>query len=359
MLVAWDANRRPGLQSLLDELQKERSVPEWSLNDLEHWLKDDQEKAVTTVKDRLTHTRFMESWPAQPVMMHGTRYQFLMSGRLFYAIRKAGIKTDDGKDWKVKPATADALKKDLKTLKALGKFLGVPPNVWPVAPAKAAKSSVWVPTPEQVYELLHTDWTKDPKRSIENQWMKHVLAVPHFGTGLRSPKEVWVMKPDAWDSGAGILRVIEPKKNLRERLVYVEPTWLGHGSNRPSYDSWLGWRDRLDRTIGINGKAMFPNPLTGEDFPSPEAFKQFLDGRVKKRYPWFHGYLARHWSVYARLIDGGLTDTNYNTVAEWHGHESVDMTRDTYGPGARAYSKSPKYGVNWLSRAMAVPRRVA
>lgn len=347
MLVAWDTNRRPGLQSLLDELAKEKAAPEWSENDLRHWLADDQEKAASTVADRLRHVRFLESHPNQPVMMHGTRFQFLMTGRLFYAIRKAG---DESRG--IKPASEQALKKDLKTLKTVGKFLGVPPNVWPVAPPTPQGVKERMPTPEEIYQLLHTDWTPNAKRSIENQWIKHVLALPHFGIGLRSPKEAWFLKTDFYDAEAGILKVVEPKKRHRERIIYLEPTWLAHGTNRPSFDSWLVFRDRL----APESKAMFPNPLTGRDFPSPEAFKAFLDGRVKQKFPWFHGYLARHWCCYARIIDAGFTDVSYNAVAEWFGHDNVDMTRDTYGPSARAFAKSPKYGKDWLSRAFAKPR---
>lgn len=300
---------------------------------------DDQEKAPKTVEDRLRHIRFLETYPGQPVMLHGTRYQFLLSGRLFYAVRKAS------------GAGPGALKKDLKSLKTLGKFLGLPKEVWPVSPPMTRGIKSFVPTPEEVRELLHTDWTPNAKRNIENLWIKHVLAM-HFGLGCRPPKEFWVMKVDAWDSEAGILTVIEPKKRHRIRRIYVEPTWLAHGTNRPSLDSWMKHRQRL----GNKTDAMFPNPLTGEAFPSPEAFTAFLAGRVKKRFPWWHGYVARHWCSYARLIDGGLTDSNYNEVAEWFGHDSVDMTRDTYGPAARTYAKSPRYGTNWLSRGFAKPR---
>ncbi len=213
-----------------------------------------------------------------------------------------------------------------------------------------------MPTPEQVYELLHTDWTPDAKRNPINLWVKHVLAIPHFGVGMRSPKEAWFLKPDFYESDAGILKIVEPKKHYRERIVYVEPTWLAKGTNRPSIESWQEHRDRILRRTGTDPKSMFPNPITGEDFPSPEAFKAFLDGRVKPRFPWFHGYLARHWACYARIIDGGFKDASFNAVAEWFGHDSVDMTRDTYGPAARAYAKSPKYGKHWLSRAFAAPR---
>jgi integrase len=346
MLVAWDASRRPGLQALLEELQKETTTPQWTENDLQQWLLDDQEKAPSTVADRLRHIRFMETYPGQPVMLHGSRYQFLMTGRLFYAVRKQGNPAKG-----VEPAGDGALQKDLKCLKTLGRFLGVPPNVWPVSPPRIRSTGERMPTPEEVRALLHTDWTPNAKHSIENAWIKTVLAM-HFGIGMRSPKEYWFLPADAYEPSAGLLTITEPKKRHRQRTVFVEPTWLAKGTNRPSLDNWLKWRARLNP----EGRTMFPNPITGKDFPSPEAFKQFLDRRVKARFPWWHGYIARHWSCYARIIEGGFTDSSYNAVAEWFGHDSVDMTRDTYGPAARAYSKSPRYGTDWLSRAFAKPR---
>jgi integrase len=202
-----------------------------------------------------------------------------------------------------------------------------------------------------VYHLLHSDFTKDPTRSVVNAWAKHVLA-HHFGFGLRSPKEYWFMRVDAYNQDAGILKVIEPKKRLKERLLFVEPTWLATARSRPSLDRWLEWRDKLNP----EGRAMYPNPETGRDFPNPDAFRMYLNRLVQPRFPWFHGYLARHWCTYARIIDAGFTDSSYNAVAEWFGHEKADMTRDVYAPGARAYSKSPKYGKNWLSRAFQKPR---
>lgn len=342
MALAWDANQRPGLQALLEELRKDTTTPEWTYDDLRSWLLDDQEKAKSTVEDRIRHLRFMETYAGQPVMLHGTRYQFLLSARLFYAIRKQG------------GAGQGALSKDLKCMKTMGRFLGIPPTVWPVSPPRIEGPKERIPTPEEVYELLHATWAPDPKGSgaIENAWVRYVLAF-HFGLGLRSPKEFWVMQHDAYNPKTGLLRVVEPKKRHKVRLIYVEPTWLAKSRRQLSIEGWLAWRAKMRPT----GTSMFPNPLTGEDFRSPEAFKAFLDRRVKQKFPWFHGYLGRHWACYSRIIDAGFADSAYNQVAEWFGHDNVDMTRDTYGPAARAYAKSPQYGTDWLWRAFQQPRR--
>lgn len=360
MSIAWDAKGRPGLQTLLENLRKDTETPHWTEHDLRTWLKEDRNKSKASMDDWLRHLRFMESYSAQPVMLHGTRYQFLLSGRLYYAVRQQyweDLNQSEGFSGLV--LGYGALQKDLKCLKVVAQFLGLPTEgIWPVAPQGGYRVKEAMPMPELVYELIHADYTPDPKVSLENAWVKHVAA-HYFGLGARPPKEYWFMRETAYQKGAGLLKVIEPKKRFKERDLFVEPTWLADSPTRPSLDTWLIWREKIRQKFGDLSTAMYPNPLTGRDFPSPEAFEQFLHRRVQPRFPWFHGYLARHWSVYARIIDGGFTDTSYNAVAEWHGHDSVDMTREVYGPGARAYSKSPKYGENWLSRAFQKPRRKA
>ena len=48
---------------------------------------------------------------------------------------------------------------------------------------------------------------------------------------------------------------------------------------------------------------------------------------------------------------------DYAHVAEWLGHESVDMTHRTYQHEARLHSK--KYGANWLFNGPARTREPA
>ncbi|MCA1812016.1 MAG: hypothetical protein LC623_08410 [Halobacteriales archaeon] len=341
MAIAWDASKRPGLQRLLEELKNEENDPKWTEQDFRDWMLNDQEKAERTVTGTVRQLRFMAGYKGQPVMLHGSRWQFVMSGRLYYQVRKD------------RQSGSSALGNDLKALRLLSRFLGIPKEVWPVSPPMPQRHRERIPTPEEIHGLLHTTYARDHKHAgaIENAWVRHVLAM-HFGLGLRSPKEFWFLRATDFDPTTGILLVTEPKKRHRERTIFVEPTWLAKSRRHLSLEGWLKWREKLNP----EGKAMFPNPLTGKDFPTPEAFKEFLVGRVKPRFPWFHPYLGRKWCVYARIIDAGFTDSAYNQVAEWFGHESVDMTRDTYGPAARAFSKSPQYGEDWLSRAFQQPR---
>ncbi|MFO1535289.1 MAG: hypothetical protein ABR586_06450, partial [Thermoplasmatota archaeon] len=321
---------------MLKLLAQDKEKPEWTQSDLENWLLDDQEKAVSTADGLLRHLRFMEAYPGQPVTLQGTRYQFVLSGRLYYKVRKDVEKPGYG-----------ALQNDLKVLRKVGTFLGVPKDVWPVAPYTPNPGRRAMPRPEEVYGTLHRTYAPNAKRdgAMVNAWARHVLALS-WGFGLRGPKEPWFLKADSYDPGTGIFKVVEPKKHYKERFLYVEPVWLGNSHSRLSLTGWLKWRDQL----APDSNALFPNPVTGKDFPTPAAFAKCFYDLVKPQVPWFNFRLARHWATYARIIDAGFSDTGYNLVAEWLGHDSADMTRDTYGPAARTFSKSPAYGKDWITR---------
>lgn len=84
---------------------------------------------------------------------------------------------------------------------------------------------------------------------------------------------------------------------------------------------------------------------TGEPFDSKGGIAEFLGKRVKPRFPWFYLYLGRHWCANARLIDTGF---DYIQVADWLGHESVNMLRREYEHNARLHQRL--YGNNWIAR---------
>jgi integrase len=108
-----------------------------------------------------------------------------------------------------------------------------------------------------------------------------------------------------------------------------------------SLENWLRWRDKL----GASTEAFFPT-ATGEAFPSKEAMNRFVRRNVRPSFPWFNPYLGRHWSVNARLIEW---EFDYARVAAWHGHESVNMTKNAYEQSARL--QEVRHGGDSLSRA--------
>lgn len=160
---------------------------------------------------------------------------------------------------------------------------------------------------------------------------------------FRWPSEAFAMLVSDFDPPKHTLIIREPKKNYSERTLYLEPEWICCASNRPSLANWLTWRAKVaDGT----SNAMFLKP-DGEPFRSKQEMATWLANRVKPHFPWFHGYMGRRWGVNARLIEWNF---DYARVAQWTGHESIDMIRREYEQDARLHAKL--YGKNWLSRAM-------
>src|SRR5207247_2722952 len=79
---------------------------------------------------------------------------------------------------------ATALKGDHHAIRALGAFLSIPDNVWPTCPTVVVKESRWVPSPEQVHDLLQSRF--GPTRSYEHHLTRYMLAYS-FGIGVRPP----------------------------------------------------------------------------------------------------------------------------------------------------------------------------
>lgn len=106
-------------------------------------------------------------------------------------------------------------------------------------------------------------------------------------------------------------------------------------------------RDKVD----VGGTDAFWLQPSGEPFPNKLALKRFLDRRVKPHFPWFQCYLGRRWNANARLIEWKY---DYARVADWMGHESVDMVRREYEHDARIHERL--LGRDWLMRAFQKPR---
>jgi integrase len=190
--------------------------------------------------------------------------------------------------------------------------------------------------------LLHSNYTPYWETSHDNALVKALL-VFDFGYGVRCPSEAWVLKRADFHPEKHLIVVTEPKKSGRRRTLMIEPEWLCCSSRHPSLGTYLVWRRKVDPN---DEQEAFFLRADGTPFPSKAALSKFVNDLVKPRFPWFHPYLGRHWSVNARLIDWGF---DYARVADWHGHETVDMTRREYDHNARILARL--HGRDWLSRA--------
>lgn len=305
---------------------------DWTDDELIMHLRDWRRLGENTITQRLRDLRRMASHPIVPVKMHGTRYELVDSFYNHMKYREL-----------VEMKAPTAIKNDFKAIVSLGGYRGIPREVWPRPPTIPRRARVVLPAPEQVHDLLHADYVANARNSYENHLIQYLLVLD-FAFGLRFPNEAFALKIQHFDPKTHTLIVTESKKGGSTRRILIEPEWLCCSKNRPSLVQYLKWRARVD-VGGTDAFFLMPN---GEPFKSKHHLKRWLDLRVKPRFPWFHLYLGRLWCANARLIEWKY---DYARVAEWLGHESVDMTRRTYEHEARLHRK--KYGDGWLGRAFA------
>ena len=333
MNTAWNthASRLREKLSALKEPTKD-----WTWDELTMYLRDYKRRNPNTIGQRLRQLRFMERHKDMPVNLHSGRFGLINTFYLYVKYRE---------DVELKAATA--LINDHKAIRALGDFLGVPREVWPTAPTEPMTDERKLPSPEDVWALLHDDYTPRPEISYDNALVKAILLVD-FGLGLRTPSEAHVLRLTDFGPGRHILVVTEPKKSMRRRTLLLEPEWMCCSSRHPSLANYLVWRDKVDPER--KQEAFFLKP-DGKPFSSKHGLRKFLVDHVKPRYPWFHPYLGRHWCANARLIEWGF---DYSRVADWLGHETVDMTRREYEHNARLHQRL--WGDQWLLRVARRPK---
>lgn len=308
----------------------------WTMGELESFLLNWRNMKESTVKKRLGALARMAEHPVQPVQLQGTADEIVNSFYEYYVYRR---------DVEGKKATATM--HDFRAIKSLGRLLGIPETAWPATPTPKRKPRMRLPAPEEVYHLLHADFTPDAKNSYENQLIRYLL-IYDFALGIRFPSEAYALRVGDLQPDLHTILVTEPKKSDSERTLLIEPTWMCCAKNRSSLSQYLKWRAKVD----VGGTDAFFLKPNGEPFRSPDDMRMWLNKRVKPRFPWYHGYLGRRWGINARLIEW---DFDYARVAQWTGHESVDMIRRTYEHDARLHAKM--YGDNWLTRAFYRPQR--
>lgn len=329
---------------------RDGTADQWTMDDFVYYLTFYKRRAKRTVANYRSQLGLMARHPVVPVELHGSRADIISNFSMYVNYREHEEHTEAG-----------ALATDHKAIRALGAFLSIPDNVWPGMPKAVSTESRWVPDPEQVNEILQAD--HGPRRSYECHLARYMLAYS-FGIGVRPPSELHSAKVDDVDLKHGVLIIEETKKAGTRRELVVSPDWLISGRTRLSLKNWIeGPRNLCEPRTN----ALFPN-VDGQPFRTREAMRNFLvrqvrgdprDKAVPLKFDWYQPYVARHWSVNARLIESarvvqGQTIYDWNAVARWHGHESVKMTMSTYGRAVEVNHR--KYGAEWLSRAFGTTR---
>jgi integrase len=335
--TAHMAHRAPSyparLRSRLEATQSDRTL-DWQQDELEAYLRDWKGLDPNTIAQRLRDLTRMATHPVRPVRLKGRVSDIVESFYEFYTYRRD-----------VEQKAPTALANDFKAVRQLGGFLQIAPEVWPTRPTIPRRAREILPSPEQVYELLHAKYVPDAKNNYEQALIKYLLVLD-FGFGPRFPSELHELRVRDLDAKRHTLVVTEPKKGSPSRRLLIEPAWLCCHPFYPSLAQYLRWRKRVD----VGGTDAFFLKPNGEPFDSKHGLSNWLNQRVKPRFPWFHGYMGRKWCANARLIDSGH---DHARVADWLGHESVDMLRREYEHDARIHESV--HGKNWLNRAFKAP----
>lgn len=334
-LAASDAMQRAWtsygarLKTQLNELKDQHH--HWTREEFVMHLTSYKRLQAGTIQKKLAQLDFMERHSVFPVQLHKGPWALLNSFWMYIQQREL-----------VEGAKPGALRNDHKAIHSLGDFLGIPKNIWPTAPTEPMTDERFIPSPDEVHALLHADYTPSPRTSYENHLIKGLLALD-FLFGVRMPSEAFALKLKDFDPARHTCVVTEPKKSGRRRTVLVEPEWICCSTRHPSLANYLVWRRKVDP----EGKeAAFFLQADGKPFASKDTMRNFLSEKVKPHFPWFYPYLGRHWSTTARLIDW---DGDYARVADWHGHEDVNMTRREYEHNTRILRR--EHGDDWLFRA--------
>lgn len=328
MEEVWNPSAMTRLRDTLTKLRNKKDSA-WTFDEFELFLRRYERLGASTIRKRLAHLRFMADRERHvlPVVLDGSREDLVNSFCAYVTAREEIEECDWG-----------ALSNDHKAIRNLGRFPGIPSDVWPTAPTRTSHEDLWLPSPEQVYDLLHANY--GAKNSFQNAHIRYLLAA-NFGYGLRAPSELHSLRVQDLDADHHILVVTEPKKSGRRRRLVVEPSWLCCGSKRLGLADNLKWRARTKSQTD----AFFARK-DGSPYPSKEMLAKDLNAAVKPLFPWYHPYLGRHWSVNAQLVETG---GDWNKVARWHGHENVKQTMSAYAPSFEVYARL--YGKNWLARA--------
>lgn len=329
-MEAWGVDNATRLRATIERLRSE-PTPSWTETDLQVYLARYKRRRQSTIDARLRQLRFMAQHPVEPVRLHDTREELVNSFYRYVTYREES-----------EGAPATALGNDHTAIRVLGDFLGVPDNVWPTMPTRVRHDDLKLPTPEEVYDLLHADWTPNPKHTYTNHLIRALL-VFDFLIGPRFPSEAYALRLADFDPERHVLTITEPKKSGRRRTLLIEPEWACCSPRHASLANYLAWRDKVDPQ---RQQEAFFLTAKGQPFASKFSMERLFYKHVVPRYSWLNPYLGRHWCANARLVEWGH---DYNRVADWMGHESVNMTRRAYEHCARLHERL--YGGKWLLRA--------
>lgn len=208
------------------------------------------------------------------------------------------------------------------------------------------------PTPKQVYKIIKHKWSNN---KYINALVQYYLTF-NFIIGWRPPSEPAYMKTSNVYYDKDLVKIVEPKKHFRERLIEI-PEIL-KGKHVKSIENWNDyWRPKVVNEKSGDYLFLQPNgkPFWNDKTKSGDKLRIFINKIITpgiyEIYPEYYNYCSRHFCGVARLIRTFQKNGSYDIyeVSRHLGHTKLDTTLN-YVKDARLYSK--KFNYDWINRVL-------
>ena len=225
-------------------------------------------------------------------------------------------------------------------------------EIWAYKPPAPIEAANKFPMPEQVYNIINYKWSKNP---YINALVQYYLTY-NFVIGWRPPSEPAYMKVSNVDFYKSMIRIIEPKKRLRERWLSI-PELLDK-PNLKSFRNWIDkWRPKVENRYSGDYLFLYPDgkPFWNEKLFNGENLRMFINRiiypKVKDFYPDYYNYCARKFCGVSRLLRSYQKSKSFDIykVSTWLGHTKLNTTIG-YVKDAELYVD--KFDFDWINRVL-------
>ena len=246
-----------------------------------------------------------------------------------------------------------AIRHEWAAMKMVLRAYNIP--IWNYKPPSVPERPNEFPIPTQVYTITHNRWSNDP---YVNALIQYYLTF-NFVIGWRPPSEPAYCKVSQVDFKRGFLKIVEPKKRLRERKI--KPDEVLDNPRTKSLSNWIDkWRSKVENQyskdflfIDANGKPFYNEKCTEPGARLRMFVNRILNPKIYDIYPEWYPYTSRKFCGVARLLrsyhnSGKSKSFDIYTVNTWLGHKKLSQTL-TYVKDAELYVEDK---FDWIYRAL-------
>lgn len=246
-----------------------------------------------------------------------------------------------------------AIKHEWQAMRMVLTAYNVP--IWNYKPPQPADTVNVFPMPEQVYEMINHRWSKN---SYVNALVQYYLTF-NFVVSWRPPSEPAYMKVKNVDFHRGLIKVIEPKKRLRERWLKVSEVL--DKPNIKTFKNWIDkWRSKVENQHSGDYLFLYPDgrPFWNVKKHNGENLRMYVNRIIYPKildiYPEYYNYCSRHFCGVSRLIRSYQQSKHFDiyAVSSWLGHKKLNTTLG-YVQDAELYIED--FNFDWINRVLKAP----